>query len=519
LRSSDLHQTHLFSIMPRGAAKSYGTNATKSREHAGTYLGTEGALHPDWIERSAPYALEFVGVFVLTAVYLCSSGLHSVWAASANALMLLALMTAFGHVCGGNFNPSVSIALYLSGRQSLGVTARFCIAQFAGAALAATLAYLGASEVINVHMGPNDGFGPWALFVVEVQYTAMLCLAYLSCAASPQNNPTRDQNCHAAIAVAFSFIGGAYASRTVSGSVLNPAIAFGVGIVQTNTWATFYFLCEIVGALIAAGTYRLLRPKDLSDLGSSALPASHADVSPIAAEFVGTFYVVLTKAMMHAAEHINEPWAVASAHVAMVYSMRDLSGAYFNPAVTLSIYMSGHFPEGVRVTAYICAQVLGGLVGATFFGTIHTNLQLPVRPSNSMGNRGSIVIVETLFTCFLCYVVLSTSLANPTTAPGSKHNNVAGLAVAGAYLVSGLSVGTISGAVLNPAIAIGYSGLAGLVGDGSSVCLPYIIYECLGALMASFFCSVTHGRLIVAGDLALEQPRHIEDKSEHSDEC
>lgn len=496
----------------------------------GALLGREGGIYPSFWERLAPYVAEFAGTFLLTSCYLCGKSTPSMWSISAVALMLFALMSSLLHVSGACLNPSVSIALWLSGRQLFSKTWRMCLSQVLGAAVAAALTnhFVFGPQGISVRLGPEPGFGAAQVATVELLYTGMICFVYLNCVASPRNNPARDQNGFAALAVGFTFIAGGHASQGVSGTVMNPAIAWGLQLVdfgakEPDAWPTFYLWWEIMGAFLAAGAQRVVRPGEVSGQGLSA--DSAAAVTPgssaLFAEFLGTFYVVFTKAMVHRTWSSYEPWAVASAMLCMIYSVRDISGAMFNPAVTLAAFLSGKLRRGrgrqassdsmafhlnvKQMSLYMGAQVFAGLMASSAFAMVHGDMSLPIRddtiinPHVSQAIKASTIIIgETFFTSVLCYVVLATCLTNPMASSkgaASQHNNIAGLAVAGAHLVSGVSVGKVSGSILNPAVSIGFSGLAALSSSRESIVLPYVGYQVFGAILATAAFAATHGHL------------------------
>jgi len=478
-----------------------------SQERALTPLGEEDGIYKGWSERYAPYAAEFVGTFLLTTTYLCNLTGDPTWGISSNALMVTALMTALSHISGANLNPSVSISLYLSGRKSFTATLKYCAVQILGAACAGLIVSwkIGTSLIIDV--GPRSGFSAGDAMLVEVLFTSMICFVFLNCVASPRNNPTGNLNGFAAIATGFSFIAGGHACKEVSGSVMNPAISVGLQLADINSadptaWASLFFLMEIVGAFVASGAFRVVRPDELKDPLQLGVQKELAGSAIIMAEFIGTFYVILTKAMVHKRLTLSEPWAVASAQCGMVYSLRGVSGAFFNPAITISVAAStGDMPLH-RVAVLIGAQIMGAISATSTFAIISGGADLPVVSAELHSSIGSIALAESLFTFLLCYVVLSTSMPDPPTTSEvpaktrkQAHNNFAGLAVAGSYLVGGVSVGHVSGSVLNPAVALGYSGLAGLTGDASKTCLPYILYEVAGALAASAAFQVTHAHL------------------------
>lgn len=439
-------------------------------------------------ERGAPYLAEYVGTFLITIAFICNfTRGDEVWGVTSDALMVMGAVFMFGHISGGNINPSVSITLWLCRRHTSMVTILFCLVQVFGAATAAMIGLHFAQA--QVDLGPKPGFGVWEVMILEILYTAMICFVYLNCAASKGNNPTLGQNGFVGLAAGLTVVAGGYASAAVSGTVMNPAVAVGLQIVDlgdrvTNGWGAAYLPFEIAGAFLAVGAYRVVRPQEFQYCDGQRWSTS----SKVMAEFIGTFYIVLTKALNSLGGSKAQSWSVAAAIASMVYALRGVSGGHFNPAVTLAAGLSKRGLCTARETAlYVGAQVLAGLSASTVYGLVHHQASIPLR-AVTHGHPSEVILGEMLFTALLCYVVLTNTMA--------KHTDFTGLAVGGCALVSGIAVGDITGSVLNPAVAIGFTGLNALGGHWSeSPCFLYIVYEAAGALLATGAFIVTHGHL------------------------
>ena len=77
------------------------------------------------------------------------------------------------------------------------------------------------------------------------------------------------------------------------------------------------------------------------------------------AEFIGTFFLVLTvgcAAVLGLAGDFA-PIAIGSALMVMIFAGGHVSGAHFNPAVTLAVFLRGKCPA-TDVAPYIGAQIL-----------------------------------------------------------------------------------------------------------------------------------------------------------------
>jgi aquaporin Z len=166
-----------------------------------------------------------------------------------------------------------------------------------------------------------------------------------------------------------------------------------------------------------------------------------------AAEFIGAFFLVLTIGCTGIATvpGVIPPLAIGSALMVMVYAGGHISGAYYNPAVTLGVFVRGRLPAR-DIVPYIVAQVAGAAAAAAavlFFKT--GEIVTPFVPS-LLPAFGA----EFLFTFALVYVVL-----NVATAPANAGNSYFGLAIGFTVLTGAFAVGDISGGAFNPAVAVG----------------------------------------------------------------
>lgn len=93
---------------------------------------------------------------------------------------------------------------------------------------------------------------------------------------------------------------------------------------------------------------------------------------PVAAEFIGTFWLVLGgcgSAVLAAAFPdvgiglLGVALAFGLTVLTMAFAIGHISGCHLNPAVTVGLWAGGRFPV-TGVAPYIVAQVLGGIVAA-----------------------------------------------------------------------------------------------------------------------------------------------------------
>jgi len=167
-------------------------------------------------------------------------------------------------------------------------------------------------------------------------------------------------------------------------------------------------------------------------------------------EFIGTFFLVFTVGMTTIGPHsagVLAPLAIGSILAVMIYACGHVSGGHLNPAVTLAAYVSKKI-KGVDVIAYWIAQMAAGIAAAyltLYFKGEQTGAPMELEVTKA-------ILVEFLFTFALCFVVLNTA-----TAIGTKGNSFYGFAIGFTVLAGAYTVGAISSAAFNPAVALGIS--------------------------------------------------------------
>ncbi len=164
-------------------------------------------------------------------------------------------------------------------------------------------------------------------------------------------------------------------------------------------------------------------------------------------EFIGTFFLVLTIGLvvLEPGAGAMAPIAIGSVLMVMVYAGGHVSGAHYNPAVTLAVWMRGRCPME-DVLPYVVAQLLGSAAAAAVVLFMKSNP--PVQAANPDILRA--LLAEFLFTFALCFVIL-----NVATAKKTSGNSYFGLAIGFTVLAGAYAVGAVSGGAFNPAVAVG----------------------------------------------------------------
>lgn len=164
-------------------------------------------------------------------------------------------------------------------------------------------------------------------------------------------------------------------------------------------------------------------------------------------EFIGTFFLVSTVGLtvIDPGAGLLAPLAIGLMLAAMVYAGGPFSGAHYNPAVTLAVWLRGRC-SGKDSLRYVAAQLVAGVAAALF--VLYLKKNPAIEPATPDPLRA--LAAELVFTFALCFVVLH--VATTRAAAGNSYFGAAiGLTVtAGAY-----AAGPISGAAFNPAVAAG----------------------------------------------------------------
>jgi aquaporin Z len=204
-------------------------------------------------------------------------------------------------------------------------------------------------------------------------------------------------------------------------------------------------------------------------------------------EAIGTFFLVLTIGLVVVDPALAQfaPLAIGVALTVLVYAGAHISGAHYNPAVTAAIWLRGR-ASGREVAGYWGAQVIGAAAAAVTLPL----LTGPLTVNPSLFETRHVLVAEFLFTFLLAYVIL-----NVATARGTQGNSHYGLSIGFTVMAGAYAVGGISGAVFNPAVAVGLLVLGGLS-----------LASLWGYLAATFAGALAAAALFNALDLGNDKP-------------
>ncbi|MGA7923391.1 MAG: aquaporin [Thermoplasmata archaeon] len=148
--------------------------------------------------------------------------------------------------------------------------------------------------------------------------------------------------------------------------------------------------------------------------------------------------------------------------VAMAYIFGDISGGHFNPAVTVSMGISGRMPAR-DVVPYLLAQVAGGIVGISVVWGIAwgSSAQTTIAQASSLGSQcyagmgappgcayglGSVFLIELVLT-FLFVLVIQIV----TRSQSQATRDLAPFVIGFTLLIANLVAIPVDGASINPA--------------------------------------------------------------------
>lgn len=193
-------------------------------------------------------------------------------------------------------------------------------------------------------------------------------------------------------------------------------------------------------------------------------------------EAVGTFFLVLTIGL---ASGSLAPVAIAGILAALIYAGGHVSGAHYNPAVSVGAWLRGALSKQ-DLLSYSVAQSTGAVAAA---GLLYLLFDVAASAS-SVAAPQLVVAVEFLYTFALVFVVLSTA-----TVKSTQPNSYFGLAIGLVVLVGAISVGSISSAVFNPAVAVG---LVVMKKMALADLWLYLLAQILGGVVASYFFAIVN---------------------------
>ncbi len=192
-----------------------------------------------------------------------------------------------------------------------------------------------------------------------------------------------------------------------------------------------------------------------------------AKLRPLTAEFIGTFglvfigggAVVVNEARSGALGLTGVALANAMVLAIMVTALMRISGAHFNPAVTLGLWLNNKI-DAKNAGAYVATQLLAAIIAALLVRALLPSVAGEITGYGTPRIAGDVdiiqaILIEAILTFFLVSAVFGTAVSSE--AP----SGIGGFGI-GLVLLFGILVGgPLTGAAMNPARAFGPALVAG----------------------------------------------------------
>lgn len=218
----------------------------------------------------------FVGVLCIISGFLGDgAGGNLVAIGLAHGIAIAVLVTTFGAVSGGHFNPAVSLGVMIAGKLKFGEMIGYWIAQVGGGTLGALVGY----QIVGPSMPVASGSGVPSLAGSMTPMTGMMaeCIGALLLVLVVLGTAVRSGAPKVGgLYIGLSITAMIYAIGPMTGCSINPARFLGPALASGNltsaasptelngpsTWMLAYALGPLVGALIAALVYRFVIESD-----------------------------------------------------------------------------------------------------------------------------------------------------------------------------------------------------------------------------------------------------------------
>ncbi|KAI7734014.1 hypothetical protein M8C21_017915, partial [Ambrosia artemisiifolia] len=415
------------------------------------------------------------------------TGIAIVWGAA-----VMVMVYTVGHVSGAHMNPAVTIALASFRRFPWKEVPGYVIAQILAATVASGTLHLIFNETHDHFVGNVPPGSEIQSLVMEIIIT--FYLMFVICSVATDDRATGQL---AGVAIGSTVLLSAMFAGPISGASMNPARSIGPALVWNEykgLWV--YILGPTIGAISGAWAYNTIRFKPLSETTKGASSISTIiygvvslfnydlwvylnEMVHLIAEFLGTYFmvfagcgvVVVDTKRDHAIGQTGIAIVWGLVVMVMIYTIGHISGAHFNPAVTIAFASSKKFPMK-QVPPYIIAQFLGSTLASGSLRLIFNSKNNNLGATIPIGSNLQSLVLEFIITFYLMFVI--SSVATDDRAIGEA----AGLAIGSTILLNAMFAGPISGASMNPARTLGPA----IVSNQYRGLWVYIVGPILGAI-------------------------------------
>jgi aquaporin NIP len=207
-------------------------------------------------------------------------------------------------------------------------------------------------------------------------------------------------------------------------------------------------------------------------------------IGTFALVFAGTGAIIINDAQ-GAITHVGIALTFGLVILAMIYTFGDISGAHFNPAVTLGFLMAGRF-SAAQVLPYIASQCAGAFAASGLLRVLFPNHTM-LGTTMPAGTPIQSFVLEIVLTFFLMLVILNVST-------GAKEKGItAGIAVGATIALDALFGGPISGASMNPARSLAPA----IITNHLQNLWVYLAAPIIGSFLAVVACRCTRDADII----------------------
>ena len=227
-----------------GQCHNYHTNITKER-FVNNRLVRDGIA-----ELIGTFMLVFVGAGAVTILGQSKTPVAAdvIVAALAHGLILVAIVSIYGHISGAHVNPAITLALLVGRQVNITRAVVYWIAQFAGgiiAALVLRFIFPGAANLGQTVAAPGIS-GVQAMIIEAILTFFLASTVYQAAVYGKAGNV-------AAIAIGFTLAASILFGGPLTGGSLNPARTLGPGLVSGNLSDIAFYMIGIFGGGAIAG--------------------------------------------------------------------------------------------------------------------------------------------------------------------------------------------------------------------------------------------------------------------------
>lgn len=209
------------------------------------------------------------------------------------------------------------------------------------------------------------------------------------------------------------------------------------------------------------------------------------------AEFIGTFAIVfggcgavaINQISNGAITHYGIATTFGLVVMVMIYATGHISGAHFNPAVTLAFAVTRHFPKH-QILPYWIAQTCGALTASLLHHLTLPTILAEKFPHQVLQYGTTLPIDDRFLTAFVWEIILTFFLMFVIMAVATDYRatgQVAGLSIGSTVWFLAIFAGPLSGASMNPARSLAPA----LFSGQTQHLLAYLIAPILGAILGA----------------------------------